>query len=116
MLADPAGDGVAVGAGMESGGGEREGVAAAGGAGAGVAGGVVVGVAVAVGVAAAVAVGVAAGVVVGVAADLGGSDGAGGGDGLHEERRATAAASGSTREDALFISKGVFFAWHSSQS
>lgn len=83
MLAEPAGgEGVGVVAGMDSAGGEAAGVAAAGGVEAGVAG---------------------AGVEVGVAAGLGGSGDAGGGDGLHEERRATAAAS--AREDALFIGK-----------
>jgi len=49
--------------------------------------------------------GVAAGV--GVATGLGVSGGAGGGVGLHE-RRATAVASASTMEDALFISKEAF--------
>jgi hypothetical protein len=76
--------------------------------GGGVEGGVSVGVAVGVGVG--VAVGVGAGVGVGVAAGVGvpaGSVGAGGGAGLHE-RRATAAARVSTREDALFISKEAF--------
>jgi hypothetical protein len=76
--------------------------------GGGVEGGVSAGVAVGAGVG--VAVGAGVGVAVGVAAGVGvpaGSTGAGGGAGLHE-RRATAAAKLSPREDALFISKEAF--------
>ena len=95
--------GVAVGDGVGSAGVE----AADGG---GVEGGVSAGLGVGVAVGAGVAVGVGAGVAVGVAAGVGvpaGSAGAGGGVGL-QERRATAAAKVSTREDALFISKEAF--------
>ena len=62
------------------------------------------------GVAVGAGVEVGVGVAVGVAAGVGvpaGSAGAGGGVGLHE-RRATAAAKVSAREDALFISKEAF--------
>jgi hypothetical protein len=66
-----------------------------------------------VGVEAGVAVGVEAGVAVGVGVAAGfgvpgGSGGAAGWVGLHEERKATAAAKVSTMEDALFISKEAF--------
>ena len=105
-LAEPSAPaGVAVGDGVGS-----AGVDAADGG--GVEGGVAAGVAVGAGVGVAVGagVGVPVGVGAGVAAGLGvpaGSAGAGGGAGLHE-RRATAAAKVSTREDALFISKEAF--------
>ena len=55
--------------------------------------------------------GVAAGVKTGVAAGVGvpaGFDASVGGDGLHEERNATAAAEASTRKDALFIRQEAF--------
>ena len=96
-LAEPSrAAGVALAAGIDS----------AGVAPAGVEGGVA-----AAGVAAGVEAGVAAGVEAGVAAGFGvpdGSGGAAGWDGLHEERKATAAAKVSTMEDALFISKEAF--------
>jgi hypothetical protein len=99
-LADPSpAAGVAVGAGADSAGGSATGVA--------------VGVAAAGGVSATgVEAGVGAGgVETGVAAGVGvpaGLEASAGGDGLQEERNATAAAEASTRKDALFIRQEAF--------
>jgi hypothetical protein len=104
--------GVGLAAGIDS-----AGVAVAAGVEAGVAAGVEAGVAAGVeaGVAAGVEEGVAAGVEAGVAAGVatgfgvsGCAGGAVGWVGLHEERKATAAAKVSAMEDALFISKEAF--------
>jgi hypothetical protein len=97
---------VAVGAGVDSAGASVAGVEA-GVAAAGVDAGVAAGVA-GVGVEAGVA---AVGVETGVAAGVGvpaGLVASAGGDGLHEERNATAAAETSTRKDALFIRQEAF--------
>ena len=94
-------------AGVDAAGVSAAGVAAAGVEGAGVEAGVAA-AGVATGVAAGVVgAGVAAGVAVGAGVPLG-SGAAAGWDGLHEERKATAAAKVSTMEDALFISKEAF--------